>query len=197
MRSVGFGLIAMGVVGLLIAWEFGTGIMLLSQSGLASTVEHIDFIFQRQYQLIFASLAIIVGVVTVISSLHNRLPITRATEQHEWMMLFPRRERDLADETYRSWLIKKYDIERNKLFKSFYFQQQTFSSLERALSAAHALDIVEEDALEWAERRNYEKARVDAAEVALAKQASFDKKIIVIVGVSGLAIIFATLFQMA
>lgn len=197
MRPMGFGLIAIGMVWFLIAWKIGTSITALSSSELVSDAQLFDFIFQREYHLIIASLITLAGLLAVIYSLHNQSPVLKVADQYESMVLYPRRERDLANEAYRSWLIKKYDIERNKLFKSFYFQQQTFSSLERALSAAHKLDVVEEDAMEWAERRSYEKARIDAAEAALAKQTSFDKIMIIIVGAVSLAIIFATLFRVA
>lgn len=197
MRPMGFGLIAIGMVWLLIAWKFGTSITALSPIELVSSTALFDSIFQREYHLIISSLIILAGLLAVIYSLHNQPPDTKVADQYEWIILYPRRERDLANEAYRSWLIKKYDIEQNKLFRSFYFQQQTFSSLERALSAAHTLDVVEEDAMEWAERRSYEKARVDAAEAALAKQTSFDRNMIIIIGAISLAIISATLFRVA
>jgi len=52
----------------------------------------------------------------------------------------PPRTRDLSEDSYKIWLVKRYGIERNEALGQFICNERLFSSLEDALSFADSLE---------------------------------------------------------
>ncbi len=152
MRPVGFGLIAIGVIWLLIAFNMDTSVEVPSTYFGSSRVENIGLIAQRQNHLMVAGLVTLIGTLLVIFGGQRQPPEAVAIAINPAANR-PPMERDLSSDAYRLWLAEKYDIKRNELFDRYVMNQQTYADLESALKGAHDIDVahlgvIDEQALE-------------------------------------------------
>lgn len=175
MRAIGIILTFVGVIWLLFAFNIDTSVEVGSSILGSGRVENLGLIAQRQSHLFVAGLIMLIGVLLIIfggwseaqnvnanATISNTLPPKLPEPEPE--------DRDLALDPYRLWLAEKYVIERNEIFDRFVFDQQTFSTLDDALSAAHALELEALLKIEKAEevrRREAEEQQLIAEERAL------------------------------
>ena len=147
MRAIGIVLTGIGVIWLLIAFNFYTGVE--TEYG---AVENLGLIARRQNHLFVAGLVTLIGALLTIFGHASAIQAVKGgvPESGQAALEAPT-ERDLASDPYRLWLAQKYSIARNELFSRFVFGQQTFNSLDDALIAAHDLET---KALEVAARED-------------------------------------------
>ncbi|MGH6785751.1 MAG: hypothetical protein ACREBO_02885 [Novosphingobium sp.] len=160
MRGFGLGLIAIGVVYLLIAFNMDVSVATSATyiPGYGSVgggdVANLDLMARRQNHLIVAALITLIGVMLAIfggrtasgeaagpMSATNRDPVFSG-------------ERDLASDPYRLWLAKSYAVSRNDVFDRFVMGDATFSTLDEALANAHAQEQQKIEAAEAAAELN-------------------------------------------
>lgn len=178
MRAIGIILTCVGVIWLLIAFNFDTSVDVGSSVLGSGRVENLGLIAQRQNHLFVAGLLTLIGVLLIIfggwseaQNVNSNIP---GNELVPNKLSEPAAdERDLALDSYRLWLAEKYAISRNDIFDRFVFDQNTFVTLDDALDAAHALEIEalrETEKAEEVQRIEAEQQRLIAEERALINE---------------------------
>lgn len=147
MKNFGYVLTVGGVIYLLIAFNMDVSVSTSSTyvPGYGSigggSVANLDLMARRQNHLIVAGLMTLIGVLLAIFGKGAEAEAEDASVKP--VPALPtsfRGERDLTNDSYRLWLAKSYDIQRNDVFDKFVMDERTFDNLDDALASAHGRD---------------------------------------------------------
>lgn len=81
----------------------------------------------------------------LIVALLNATPATKPSAHAQFIG-----ERDLQNDFYKLWLVKKYSIEKNEILGKFFVDERSFTDLDSALRYAHSKEDEREDG-RWSE----------------------------------------------
>jgi hypothetical protein len=148
VKNIGYALICIGIIYLLIAFNMDVSVSSSPSyiPGIGSVgggeFANFDLMAKRQNHLIIAALMTLVGVLLAIFG-KDESPIN-GSDNSTLSEVAPTDfdgEFDLSVDSYRLWLAKHYQIERNDVFDRFVIGLQTFYSLDDALAHAHSLEV--------------------------------------------------------
>ena len=196
MKTWGYILLVIGVVYLLYAFNMDVTVTTPTQyipyvgSVGGGEVANLDLMERRQNHLIVAALITLIGALMAIFGKDENTIEVLATPPSTPPVFDG--ERDIQSDAYRLWLSQRYEIQRNEVFDRFVVGQQTFESLEDALSSAHAIEerkvadeLAEEERVEAEVAADKEAARL-ASEKAEAEWEEAKPKVVI-----GMLIAFA------
>jgi hypothetical protein len=170
MKILGYGLTAIGVAYLFIAFNMDVSVSTSSTyvPGYGSVgggdVVNLDLIARRQNHLIIAALVTIVGVLMAIFAPNHSTAVKDPSKNQKKDF---DGVRDLASDPYRIWLVNFYDIERNEVLNRIILGEKTFQTLDDALMSAHEMEN---------EKQIKAKEKAEASRLAAEKaQAEWEK----------------------
>ncbi len=157
-KRIGALLLIVGLIWLLSAWNMSTSVSTggysIGDSFIPSrSVVNLDKQDRRRNHLLIATLVTLSGVMLLgFSSISGSAGINLSRQSY-LPKSTPPCARDLSLDAYKIWLVSKYRIVKNEALGGIVCKDSLFSTIEEALTHAHALEVIEVASAEEAARR--------------------------------------------